>query len=182
MRGGPVITLADLYLAFRQAKTALYFERRGVGLHKLAKFEQDLGNQLRLLKATLDARPWFDGLETGESWVVPKRFREQVPTSDEIIRIGIRHDKAARPIDVQVRVSPSPQFAIVEILYLWHFGGRLDALLSSPEVLGYRLDLREQKVMPDRRWVFEFWPPRYQEFRMAPLSGPSGRCLRRFSS
>lgn len=169
MRGGPAITLSDLYLAFRQAKTALYFERRGVGLHELARFEQDLGNQLRTLKETLDAQPWFDGLETGESWVVPKRFREQAMTSDEIIRIGVPQDKAVRPIDVQVRVSPTPQFAIVEILYLWKFGGQLDALLPSPEVLGYRLDLREQKVVPDRRWVFEFWPPRYQEFRTAPL-------------
>lgn len=170
MRGGPAITLSDLYLAFRQAKTALYFERRGVGLHELAQYEQDLGNQLRLLKETLDAHPWFDGLEIGEPWVVPKRFREQPPTSDGIIRIGVRQDKAARPIDVQVRVSPTPQFAIVEILYLWQFGGNLDALLPSPEVLGYRLDLREQKVVPDRRWVFEFWPPRYQEFRTAPLN------------
>jgi len=123
MIGGPVITLGDLYLAFRQAKTALYFERRGVGLHELALFEQDLGNQLRALKETLEARPWFDGLETGESWVVPKRFREQDPISDEIIRIGARQDETARPIDVQVRVSPTPQFAIVEILYLWQFGG-----------------------------------------------------------
>jgi len=48
--------------------------------------------------------------------------------------------------------------------------GHLDALLPSPEVLGYRLDLRKKKVVPDRRWVFEFWPPRYQEFRTAPLN------------
>lgn len=36
MRPSPLPTIADLYLAFRQAKTALYFERRGVGLLELA--------------------------------------------------------------------------------------------------------------------------------------------------
>lgn len=43
-------TIADLYLAFRQAKTALYFEKRGVGLLELAKYEQKLPQPLRLLQ------------------------------------------------------------------------------------------------------------------------------------
>ena len=55
------------------------------------------------------------------------------------------------------------------MLYLWRFGGLLDALLSNNEVIGYRLDLRDQQVIPHRRWLFEYWPKQYQAFRTAPL-------------
>jgi hypothetical protein len=169
MRPALTPTIADLYLAFRQAKTALYFERRGVGLHELAEYENDLPNKLRELKLAIERQPWFDTLPIGETWVVPKRFRESRDEGDDIVRIGTQHDlKLQRPIDIQLRVSPSPEFAIMEVLYLWRFGGALDALLSK-HVLGYRLDVREQKVVPHRRWLFEYWPRRYQQFRTAPL-------------
>lgn len=169
MRPAPTPTIADLYLAFRQAKTALYFERRGVGLHELAEFEKDLPNKLRELKKTIEQQAWFDDLPTGETWVVPKRFRENRGEGDDVVRIGAQHDfDLPRPIDIQLRVSPSPAFAIMEVLYLWRFGGALDALLSK-HVLGYRLDVREQRVVPHRRWLFEYWPRRYQQFRTAPL-------------
>ena len=145
MRPAATPTVADLFLAFRQAKTALYFERRGVGLHELAEYEKDLPNKLRELKQTVERQPWFDNLPTGETWVVPKRFRQSRHEGDDIVRIGTQHDSdLERPIDIQIRVSPSPAFAIMEVLYLWRFGGALDALLSK-QVLGYRLDVREQR-------------------------------------
>ncbi|MBX3611297.1 MAG: hypothetical protein KF871_15500 [Hydrogenophaga sp.] len=169
MRPAATPTIADLFLAFRQAKTALYFERRGVGLHELAEYEKNLPNKLRELKQTVERQPWFDNLPTGETWVVPKRFRQSLGEGDDIVRIGTQHDSdLERPIDIQIRVSPSPAFAIMEVLYLWRFGGALDALLSK-QVLGYRLDVREQRVVPHRRWLFEYWPRRYQQFRTAPL-------------
>src|SRR5690606_10990178 len=118
--------------------------RRGVGLHELAEYENDLPNKLRELKLAIERQPWFDTLPTGETWVVPKRFRESRDEGDDVVRIGTQHDfEAQRPIDIQLRVSPSPEFAIMEVLYLWRFGGALDALLSQ-HVLGYRLDVREQ--------------------------------------
>lgn len=46
MHGGPVIAVSDLYLVFRHANIALYFESRGVGWHELAQSEQDLGKKL----------------------------------------------------------------------------------------------------------------------------------------
>jgi hypothetical protein len=170
MRSSLRFTIADLYLAYRQAKTALYFERRGVGLQEIAQFEKDLPNQLRELKKKIDRQNWFDDLPTGESWVVPKRFRESIEPDGGIIRIGTqRHSDVGRPIDIQVRVSPDPAFAIMEVLYLWQFGGHLDGLLA-PEVVGYRLELRNQKLSPERRWLFQYWQRRYQEFRTAPLA------------
>ena len=163
-------TIAELYLAFRQAKSALYFEKRGVGLIDLAAYEQDLPENLKALQAKLAKGRWFDRLEFGEIWIVPKRFHASQNEGDSVIWIGSTREKsAARPIDVQLRITPHPDFAIAEVLYLWRFGGLLDSLLSD-DVLGYRLDLRERQVLPHRRWLFEYWPKRYQQFRAAPLN------------
>ena len=168
MSAGLGLSTEDLYLAYRQAKTALFYERRGVGLHEIAQFETDLPKQLRALKRTVNRRTWFDGIEMGESWIVPKRFREEEQTEAGLIDVGTSGERR-RSIEVQVRVSPHPAFAIMEVLYLWQFGGLLDAQLASPEVLGYRLDTRNGSLSPTRRWLFEYWQRRYQEFRSAPL-------------
>lgn len=162
-------SIPDLYLAFRQAKSALYFEKRGVGLIELAEYEQNLPENLKVLRAKLANGRWFDRLEIGETWIVPKRFHTSQDGGDEVIWIGATREKpTARPIDIQVRLTPHPEFAITEVLYLWRFGGLLDSLLSN-DVLGYRLDVREQQIIPHRRWLFEYWPKRYQQFRTAPL-------------
>lgn len=163
-------TIAALYLAFRQAKSALYFEKRGVGLFELAAYEQELLKNLKALQTKLANGRWFDKVQVGETWIVPKRFHASQNEGDVVVRIGeARPMAAARSIDIQLRLSPHPEFAIVEVLYLWRFGGFLDALLSPKDVLGYRLDLREHQIVPHRRWLFEYWPKRYQEFRTAPL-------------
>lgn len=163
-------TIANLYLAFRQAKSALFFEKRGVGLIELAAYEQDLPENLRSLQNKLARDRWFDKLDVGETWIVPKRFHASQEQGGGVIWIGSSQQKlAARPVDVQLRVSPHPEFAIAEVLYLWRFGGLLDSLLSK-DVLGYRLDLRDRQILPHRRWLFEYWPKRYQQFRTAPLT------------
>jgi hypothetical protein len=164
-------TIADLYLAFRQAKTAHFFERRGVGLLELSAYEQDLPNNLRALQSKLANQSWFDNIELGETWVVPKRLRSNVSENNRVVRIGApRTRTGGQPVDIQLRLSPNPAFSIVEVLYLWRFGGCLDSLLSRKDVLGYRLDLHQGRVVPHRRWLFEYWPNRYQEFRTAPLA------------
>lgn len=169
-RPSPTPTIADLYLAFRQAKTALYFEKRGVGLFELATYEQELPRNLKALQRKLGKGRWFDELKIGEIWLVPKKLHANDQGDDGVVRIGAHPTPAAGcPLDIQLRLSPHPEFAIVEVLYLWRFGGQLDALLSKNEVLGYRLDLRQQRVVPHRRWLFEYWPRKYQEFRTTPL-------------
>lgn len=164
-------SIAELYLAFRQAKIALYFEKRGVGLLDLAAYEQDLPTNLKRLQSKLTKGRWFDKIdELGETWIVPKRIRATSEAGDGVVRIGApRKDATGRPVDIQFRLSPHPEFAVVEVLYLWRFGGLLDALLAKHDVLGYRLDLRRQLVVPHRRWLFEYWPARYQQFRTEPL-------------
>lgn len=141
-RPSPNPTIADLYLAFRQAKTALYFEKRGVGLLELADYEQRLPENLKALKTKVAHGKWFDKVDIGETWIVPKRLRATDEENDGVVRIGASKQAASgRPVDIQLRLSPHPDFATVEVLYLWRFGGLLDALLSKQEVLGYRLDL-----------------------------------------
>ncbi len=164
-------TITDLYLAWRQAKTALFYERRGVGSIELAQFEDDLPGRLASLIPKLTGGQWFDKLDIGEVWIVPKRQRDKRKndnTADSVIRIGTEVIAPPPDIDVQLRLSPNPEFAIAEVLYLRLFGPALDTLLAD-ESIGYRLDLKKGKLDPHRRWIFEFWPTRYQQFRTEPL-------------
>lgn len=164
------LTIEELYLAYRQAKTALYYERRGVGLLELAAFEERLPQKLAQLGSRLDDSEWFESVDLGDVWVVPKRLRRLVGDKNDVIRIGAGPTRGGGcPLEVQLRLSPSPQFAVLEVLYLWRFGAALDSLLSR-DVLGYRLDLRNGQLFRHRRWLFEYWPRRYQQFRTAPLN------------
>lgn len=166
----PILS-SDLYLAYRQAKAALYFERRGVGLVELATFESALAENFARLRAKLEENGgWFAELPLGEVWIVPKKLHAKDMDDDRVIRIGRSRDPTSVPrgLDTQLRLSPSPEFAIVEVLFLWRFGPLLESFLSRT-VLGYRLDLRRGCVVPTRRWLFEYWPKRYNEFRTVPL-------------
>ena len=87
-------TIAELYLAFRQAKSALFFEKRGVGLIELATYEQSLPENLRALQVKLAKGKWFDRLQVGEVWIVPKRFHASPDNRDGVIRIGATREKA----------------------------------------------------------------------------------------
>ena len=162
-------TRDELFLAYRQAKAALFFERRGVGLVDLARFEHNLTQRLDALALSLSENGgWFDGLPEGEVWVVPKRLRPRVDNG--VIRIGGKPSKSVAPgLDIQIRFAPSPECAIVEVLFLWQFGPMLESLLSR-SALGYRLDLRRGRLSRTRRWLFEYWPKRYEEFRTTPIS------------
>ena len=167
-------TLSELFLAFRQATTSLFFERRGAGLFELAEFEDDLPLSLKRLRRKLGrggAR--FSCLSTkemGEVWVVPKRLRTaQDDESDAaIVRVGQYENDLAHDIDIQLRLTPSPEFAIIEVLYLWEFGALLDSLLSKNAV-GYRLKLTDGGIDTTGRRLFEYWPKQYERYRKEPL-------------
>ena len=163
-------TLDELYLAYRQAKVTLFFDRRGVGLLELAKFESQLEHHLRELQSTLTSNGgWFDGLPIGEVWIVPKRLRFSVPSDQSVTRIGANPPQHSNPdLEIQLRLFPSPQSAIVEVLFLWRYGPYLETLLS-PNSLGNRLNLRSGRSVRTSRWLFHYWKPRYEEFKTAPI-------------
>ena len=158
----------ELFLAYRQAKAALFFERRGVGLLSLARFEHDLPRRLdRLANILAENDGWFDNLPNGDLWVVPKKLHlaNETTNHNDLVRIPDRPaPSAVQGLDVQIRFTPSPEYAIVEVLFLWRFGPLLESLLSR-NTLGYRLDLRQGLLKPTRRWLFEYWPKRYEQYR-----------------
>ena len=54
----------------------------------------------------------------------PKRLRATDEEDGGVVRIGAsRKTASGRPVDIQLRLSPHPDFATVEVLYLWRFGG-----------------------------------------------------------
>lgn len=168
----------DLYLAWRQAKTALFYERRGIGLVALAEFEADLAQNLNSLHRDLSESPWFSSVPVGKVSLVPKSLRS--PKTDANMR-GVAsqyvgHSKKRTEVCMHTRVqyAPSPQAGIVEVLYLWKFGPLLDSLVP-PGVVGHRLDLQKSSeggtrhVSPTRRWLFQYWPRQYNKFRTEPV-------------
>lgn len=134
----------------------------------LAQYEAELPLRLDELHALLSDGSWFDHLDVGEVWLVPKRLNAG-SARDGVVHIGTTTKTSPSVLDVQVRLSPSPAFAIAELLYLRRFGPMLDRVLSKNSI-GYRLDLRANELNATRRWTFEYWPRRYQEFRSAPLN------------
>ena len=84
--------------------------------------------------------------------------------------IGGRSRSGPAPgLDIQIRFAPTPECAIVEVLFLWRFGPILESLLSRNS-LGYRLDLKGGRILETRRWLFEYWPRRYDEYRTTPIN------------
>ena len=163
-------SLDELYLAFRQAKTALFYERRGVGFDGLAEFELHLQSKLENLRSLLTDDSWFDLLPSGEVFLVPKRLYEESPDDQVgIPRTYVPQPPKPLPLYTQLRHVPSPEIATIEVLYLWRFGPILDSLLSSA-VLGARLDTKYKRLSPTRRWIFRYWPSDYNRFRLEPLN------------
>ena len=165
-----VPTPDELLLAYRQAKAAIFFEHRGVGLLSLATFEHDLQRRLNsLARRMTDNDDWFDSIALGELWVVPKRLRET--TSGDIVRIGTdRSDDPTPALDIQLRLTPSPEYAIAEVLYLWRFGSVLEQLIPR-NALGHRLDIRRGQLSRTRRWLFQYG---CGSFSSAAQKGPWG--------
>ena len=161
-----------LFLAYRQAKIALFFERRGVGLIDLAAFEHSLDRRLSALAAKLAQNDgWFATLPVGNVWATPKKLHtpRQKPTEPEVLDIAPRSNLDESSVEIQFRLTPSPESAIIEVLFLWTFGPILQSILSK-NAIGYRLDVRGGALSRTRRWLFEYWKPRYREFRAVPLA------------
>jgi hypothetical protein len=164
-------TVADLFLAFRQAKHALATERGLVTRIELAKFELNLATELRNLKAAMKGGSWFDRIAIGRLVILPKPASRPFSSRDGVVRIGTAASNAS---DVQVRLQlePSVQFAIAEVVYLWEFGGALEALLDSDACVGYRLRRVATDGAMDRSQhaVFEHWPKAFAAYRDKPIS------------
>jgi hypothetical protein len=80
-------------------------------------------------------------------------------------------------LNVRLQLEPTPEFSMVEVLYLWEFGGALEALLDDCCV-GYRLKRRNDGEM-DRydRDVYEYWPKAFARYRDDPIDAARAALL-----
>lgn len=164
------VELPDLYLAYRQAKAAVYAELRGAGLLEFARYEARLGPNLSALRARLANDSWFDRSPLGTVWLTPKKADGDGAVRD-VLRIGVpRPTPLRRPtLEVRVALSPTIDFLVTEVLYVWAFGPSLDGQLAT-EALGNRLKLRGGAVDRAQHHLFKYWPEQYQRFCESPAA------------
>src|SRR5688572_4427934 len=110
------VTYADLFLAYRHAKHALHQERGNVGKLEYAVSESDLPRVLESVKSQLgkDAR-WFTNVPIGAIWIAQKRAIQRAQPENVV---DLRNDRvtAIAGINVRLHLTPSIEFAILEIL------------------------------------------------------------------
>lgn len=161
-------TTPTLVLAYRKAKTAFASERSAIGFHEFAEFESSLPSRLKALRSHLANEPWFDNIPIGRIAVVPKSSKTN-HSDPETVRVGITSN-ASIDLAVRLQLVPTPEFAIVELLYLREFGPAFEALLS-PSCVGYRLKrvAREGKLDDFDRDVYEYWPEAFRRYRDEPI-------------
>lgn len=160
---------ADLVLAYRQAKRAFAMERGSVGLLDFGEFESFLDERLRSLRRDLRDEQWFSRIDIGTTIVVPKSVEPVGDLDEDIVTVGRPRRRAVRA-SVRLQLAPTPEFAIVEVLYLWEFGPALEALLDS-SCVGYRLKRVEADGEVDRgaRDIYEHWPAAFESYRDDPI-------------
>lgn len=160
-------SLADLVLAYRQAKNAVYQEHRAVGRLTIAEREAQISDLLAELEIHLDGNPhWFNGLEVGDPWIVPKMAQvSEEPESADQRRVRIDR------LEVQLHVQLSMEQAIAEVIWLWRYGAVFESLLSR-SVFSNRLRLtnRRRKLDTLSPHLFEFWSAGHQRFRDAGMA------------
>lgn len=181
---------AELFLAYRQAKIALHQERFGLGRIAVARSEVRLPEIIRRLRRQLRHKPgWFSGLPLGRVWLVPKKA--DMAKRKGIITIGADFICRTERLSIRPHVTPSIEFAVVEILWLWTFGAALETVLrrnphGRRSARGNRLKRVSGGSGVDRlsQSPFEYWPPAYEAFRQdgfavarSILSRPGGECV-----
>jgi len=152
-------TTHDVVLAYRLAKTDLYFTQNARALDLLA-YEADLGERLRSLRTRINGKcsDWVDDPEfVGDSYLAPKGLKDSNnSTTDETIELRLM---ARCSIDLHV----------FSTYWMMTVGEKIDAALSS-SVLGYRLrrTTRERFNLLGSG-SFPSYMPRYRKWRDGPL-------------
>jgi hypothetical protein len=160
------LSTTELFLAYRQAKASLHQEQQGAWKIAWARSERNLPQILARLRRHLAGSPgWFAGLNVGQVWLLPKKAIARRSRSG-ITHIGGDYRAPLESIAVRPHLTPSVDFATVEVIWLWQFGAALEALLG-PNARGNRLKLinSRREFNKDALGCFEFWPVAYREFR-----------------
>lgn len=162
-------TTAELLLAFRQAKKAQANERTAVGLLDFAAFELDLPSRLAALRAKLVKGTWFADLEMGELVVAPRTPARAAESRDSgVHRVGFERPPVPT-LPARLQLTPTPEFSIVEVLYLWQFGPALESLLDD-SCVGYRLACAPNgELLREPHSIYRYWPDAFKRYREEPI-------------
>jgi hypothetical protein len=174
----PFHTLADFVLAFRQAKTAVAAGRDGISISAFAEFEARLLERTRGLQARTKGQRWFDELRIGSVVACPREIKKREPDRpDDIVRVR-PNAREKVSLTLRLQLEPTPEFSTVEVLYLWEFGGALEALLDDACV-GYRLKRVRTDGRMDKydRQVYEHWQTAFAMYRDDPVRAASRALL-----
>ncbi|WP_140864877.1 reverse transcriptase domain-containing protein [Myxococcus xanthus] len=162
-----------LLWSYRLAKFEVVAERRGIGRIGLARFEQNLAENLRKITSHgTTAERLFRSADIGRIWVRPKSATPHSRPQDiPLISIPEQpHDHTIDKINVRILLEPSPEFIINEAIWLRAFGPALDALLNSA-CLANRLNLTgtPPQIPTHGRRIYKYWVPAYRLFRQTAL-------------
>jgi predicted amidohydrolase len=160
------ISLSELFLAYRQAKQALYQEQRTPDRLDIAEAEMRLPRRLLVLRRNLLKGHWFDGLPLGVLWLPIKSAVHSKARGTGVIVVDGPPTKTLRRLNLRLHLTPSLDFSTVEAIWLWKFGPALEATLTTT-ARGNRLNLRQHGTEFDLhgRDPFQFWPEAYRRFR-----------------
>lgn len=159
------VSITEVFLAYRQGKRALFEEQRTPDRLYLAGQEARLPAKIYRLQAHLRKRLWFDRLNVGRLWVAPKGMQSR-STRESSVTVLDPEPSVADRFDIRLHLTPSLEFATVEMLWLWRFGPVLEAMLTSAASAN-RLKLRQGRSRLDLhdKDPFGFWPEAYRRFR-----------------
>lgn len=153
-----------------------------MGLLRFAEFEMALDANIGRLMRSIGQGRWFSGVDVGETVVVPKSVEAESADPDDVVRIGQRRRRSDKAC-VRLQLAPTPEFSVVEVLYLWEFGAALESTLDDCCV-GDRLKRTRPDGPIDRNSpdLFAHWPSAFRKYRDDPilearrlLASPRGR-------
>ena len=76
------VSVAELFLAYRQAKVSIHQEHQGPWRLTWARTEPDLPAILARMRQQLNSSPgWFSGISPGEVWLLPKKAESRKNSS-----------------------------------------------------------------------------------------------------
>ena len=108
----------------------------------------------------------FPDCNPARCWLSAEKEQHRSQRPPGITNIGGQYQSALASFSVRPHLTPSVEFATVEVLWLWTFGAALETLLRT-DARGNR-----HRLINDRRdfhkhglGYFVFWPTAYREFR-----------------
>lgn len=160
------VSLSELFLAYRQAKQALFQEHRTPDRLDIANAEAGLTGRLVTVRRNVNRGQWFDGLPLGSLWLPVKNAAYSKRRDTGVVIVDGPPIKTLRRLNLRLHLTPSLEFSTVEVVWLWKFGPALETTLTDA-ARGNRLNLRDggQTFDLHGRDPFVFWPEAYRRFR-----------------